>query len=157
VRSLSPTVLREIRDFLLSNPTTPAPYQLTKWLDAIDRALGPKRSVGLARRRKAQKDIERQEKITDIREQVWLRSNGRCEACGIPLPSVLGELDHALGGSGRRRALESVETTWRLDHRCHVLKTNNDPTAFYWAEKFAEHCRQHGYTEEAEMAMARVA
>lgn len=156
MRTVPPRVLKEIRDFLsaFNIPLYEYEHQRESWIKHIDRALETRRSSKLARRRKAHKDIARQEKTADVRLCVWRRSRGRCECCDIPLFESDGELDHFFGGS-RRRLEERVETCWFLCHFCHQRKTENSPSAQYWAERFKAHCLDHGYKAEAEMAMAR--
>ena len=41
-----------------------------------------------------------------------------CEGCGLENAS---ELHHSIGGNGKRRQHEAVETCFALGHRCHSL------------------------------------
>jgi hypothetical protein len=97
----------------------------------------------------------RRARISRIRDEVKGRARGRCEA--LHLEIIAGRevwmrcrhrglaLDHWLGGSGRRRPFESVETTWLLCIGDDRARTANDPTAEFWNRSFAEHCRRWGY------------
>lgn len=91
-----------------------------------------------------------------IKAQIALRSRGRCEACGKRLPKSEAQDDHFFGGSGRRLAMESVETCWHLCVPCHRDKTENRPSAEHWLEKFVAHCEKHGYAQAAEEARKRI-
>lgn len=81
-------------------------------------------------------------KIGAIRAAVMDRARGRCEACGERAALAL---DHWLGGIGRRRQMESVETTWALCGECHRDRTENRPSAADWNRHFEAHARRHGY------------
>lgn len=87
-----------------------------------------------------------------IRAVVAARADGHCEACLVydpifSLASALNplELDHWLGGSGRKRQAQAVENTWALHRSCHRARQANDPSAAVWNERFAAHCGRHGY------------
>ena len=118
-------------------------------MEAIDRALTPKRSLAPAAKRRASKAELRAEKISAIRGEVWERSSGSCENCTTDLNDSEGDLDHAFGGSGRRRTMEAVTTCWRLCRTCHQDKTNNLPDAAHWWGRFAKHCKARGYSQTA--------
>lgn len=85
-----------------------------------------------------------------VRAEVWRRSEGRCEACGLQIPDEIGELDHFIGGS-RRRRLTNTSNCWRLDPECHRNKTNNKPSRAWWLGLFEEHCENHGYPVPASL------
>lgn len=91
---------------------------------------------------KKSKRATRAQTIAEIRRTVMARAHGRCE-CGCRRRGPL-ELDHVFGGS-KKRSLESVETCWALLHEHHDDKTNNRPSAAFWAEKFRAHCLRQGY------------
>jgi len=93
---------------------------------------------------KARRRARFAEETRRIREAVWRRS-GRCEACGYTTGDSYDQLDHVLGGSGRRRQRQSVETCWRLCWYCHRKKTENEPTRKWWAARFITHCEKYGY------------
>ena len=87
---------------------------------------------------------ERAEKMAQIRAAVEKRSRGLCEAChGAFLQR--GALDHWLGGTGRRRQMESIETCWLLCWSCNHMRTHNSPTSESWNRIFEAHCKAHGY------------
>lgn len=90
-----------------------------------------------------------------VRDAVFERAAGRCEAFERFLigrqmvwrrcsrsPIVM---DHWLGGSGRRKPMESVETCWALCGLCNTDRTANDPNAAYWNIARAMHDQVHGY------------
>jgi hypothetical protein len=52
-----------------------------------------------------------------LRHEVIVRAAGACEWCGDPVPP--GELHHVLGGSGRRRQEERLDTLAFLCLACH--------------------------------------
>ena len=83
----------------------------------------------------------------ELRHDVVVRSNGRCEnpACRKVITSGGCSWDHWLGGNGRRQEQESLATTWLLCAACDYARTNNEPSATYWNERFKTHCERHGY------------
>lgn len=84
------------------------------------------------------------------------RARGWCECgCGHPFSSgfACATLDHFFG---RARAEESEATCWLLRWECHHAKTNNDPSARVWHERWIRHCERHGYVDEAARARARL-
>lgn len=84
--------------------------------------------------------------MKEIRASAWERANYLCECgCGRDLRLWGCELDHWLGGSGRRKQKQSVETCWLLAGLCHRRRTRNEPDAAYWNARFEKHCRKHGY------------
>lgn len=90
-----------------------------------------------------------------IRAAVCKRAEGACEHCGawVGLNGETGEADHFEGRSAGRPQ-ESVENVWLLcggvtkPNGCHFQRTNNNPSAAYWLEKFIGHCIKHGFTSE---------
>lgn len=66
---------------------------------------------------KKQKRLERRERVGELRRAVFDRAAGRCERCGREPPV---HLHHTLGGSGRRRQLESVENCVAVCLSCHA-------------------------------------
>lgn len=92
---------------------------------------------------KKRKPGRRARATAEIREAVLKRSRGWCEACGQG-PMTL-ELDHWLGGSGRRVQKQSVETCWALCRECHYGRTHNIPGAVVWNAHFRHHCERYGY------------
>lgn len=80
-----------------------------------------------------------------LRHEVLERAKFRCESCGADLRKAGCVFDHWLGGSGRRREQESLETTWALCLGCNDRRTINVPSAAHWNDTFAKHCRKHGY------------
>lgn len=83
----------------------------------------------------------------EIREMVMTRAGGMCECgCGRALLYFgAAEMDHWLGGSGRRKQKESVETCWMLSGYCHHRRTRNEPSVAAWNERFERHCRLYDY------------
>lgn len=121
---------------------------------AID-AARPKRSVKLARSRKAAKKRTKKQEAADIRGAVMKRADGRCECgCGeLAHPWDPLELDH-FRGRGRS---ETVESCWALRASHHKKKTLSEPSAAYWLKSFINHARYRGFDEEAAQARRRLA
>lgn len=96
-------------------------------------------------KRRADKALARRERIQRVhalRSHALDRARYRCECCSSLGPLVM---DHWLGGRGRRRQEERLETVWMLCLRCNDDRTANRPSAEYWNERFEEHCARHGY------------
>jgi hypothetical protein len=108
----------------------------------------------LARKPKESKRKQKREETFLVRAEVFRRANGVCECgCGRPLTTALAggpTLDHFFG---RARA-ESIETCWALRWDCHVMKTENRPSATSWLDRFVTHCRRHMYLDTALKAMS---
>lgn len=103
--------------------------------------------------RRAAKRAAHREETARIREAVMTRAGGYCEACGGPAtgtdPLVL---DHMLGGIGRRRQRQSVETCWAIHGMtCHVNRTNNAPAAALWRTWMQLFLERHGYPVPKEL------
>ena len=153
--AISKGMLRDIKAILVcvhEGEGTVQASTVYEAMEAIDRALTPKRSLAPAAKRRASKAELRAEKISAIRHKVEARSQGRCENsnCAAEFSDAHpGEMDHAFGGSGRRRAMESELTCWMLCHACHRDKTNNLPDAAHWWGRFAKHCHDYCYTMTA--------
>jgi hypothetical protein len=101
--------------------------------------------------RQAGKRVAREREILargELRSDVLGRAQGRCESCGTLLASSGVVFDHWLGGSGRRRQRESLETCWALCVLCNWRRTTNLPTAEYWNDRFRIHCERYGYGYE---------
>ena len=103
----------------------------------------PKRSIRAARARRDEKRTTRREEMAALREAVMKRAGGKCEACGMS--STRLHCDHWQGGVGRRRAEQSIATTWALCPSCDFARTRNNPDAETWNRTFAAHCAEHGY------------
>ena len=78
----------------------------------------------------------------EIRHDVIVRSGGRCEFCRIPVPP--GELHHILGGIGRRRRDERVDTVAFICVACHHAYHRGDEDVLWWAKSWAN---AHGFAE----------
>jgi 5-methylcytosine-specific restriction endonuclease McrA len=99
-----------------------------------------------AKARKTAKAVQHRGSTASIREAVMQRAAGKCEHCGGEFyPWDAPEMDHFMGGGGRRRQAASIETCWLLHRFCHLNRTNNYPTAAYWNGSFARHCQKHRY------------
>jgi hypothetical protein len=81
----------------------------------------------------------------ELRHEVLKRAGERCESCGADLHVAGFVFDHWLGGNGRRKAEERIDTTWALCLACNQARTDNDPSAEHWNERFERHCQRHGY------------
>jgi hypothetical protein len=121
--------------------------------------MAPKRAVVAAKKRKAAKKTTKKEQTAAIRESVMWRAGGLCECgCGRQLNanqfSYAAELDHFFP---KARTRQTVKTCWALTLHCHRRKTDNNPSAEHWLERFITHAEAHGYREEAGMATRRLA
>lgn len=81
----------------------------------------------------------------ELHRAVMARSRGRCECCARLVGTLALQLDHFLGGSGRRREEQSVENCWALCEGDHYRRTVNLPSTAAWNAAFAEHCRRNGF------------
>lgn len=161
MRSLPPKVLKELRELVIylrvRQPGING-HNLQALQASLDRAITPKRAAAPARKRRVAKRASHREEMAGIREAVLERADDHCEACRSRTGMAL-QVDHMFGGSGRRRALQSVETCWALCNLCHHAKTNSVPDAASWLESFVKHCARHhgtGYAKAAVMAQARL-
>ena len=85
------------------------------------------------------------ERLREIRIAVMKRAAGTCEALDCQQRTLELQLDHWLGGGGRRRQMESVETCWALCAKDHAARTCNIPSASHWNALFRAHCKKYGY------------
>lgn len=115
----------------------------------LDRSVPHRLVKPMQRKREAverQKRLSKREETARIRAAVEARAEGCCEYCSstfsFPDPA---EMDHWLGGSGRRRQEQSVETCWLLHRNCHRLRQEALPSAAHWNENFKRHCKKYGY------------
>jgi len=95
--------------------------------------------------KKKQKRLSRKGAVAAVRPLVVDRANGHCE-CGCGVPFGVGNTDYSADWDefyGRKRV--SVQETWMLSRRHHLLKTQNWPYRAYWDEKFKAHCAKYGY------------
>lgn len=113
-----------------------------------------------ARERKEKKRAAHREDTGALRAAVFARAGGWCEVRELSRVGLgeLGsvtitercalaptEMDHWLGGWGRRRQKQSIETCWALCTEHHRLRQANYPSAAAWNLRFQKHCRAHGY------------
>ena len=158
--ALSKGMLRDIKAILVcvhEGEGTVQASTVYEAMEAINRALTPKRSLAPAAKRRASKAETRKEEMQQLRSAVVERAGDDCEACQLPFREENpGELDHWFGGSGRRLVAQSFETCWLIHHSCHSDRTNNRPDAAYWIRRFTAHCRRHGYETTAVMAERRL-
>lgn len=111
----------------------------------------PKRITGqpTAEERREEKRRAHAESTSGIRAACAARAANRCELCGMLQGSSL-EMDHVLGGSGRRRERQSMETCWMLCRYCHQYKTSH-PAGENWRAAFRVHCAKYGYPVPKEL------
>lgn len=94
----------------------------------------------------------------EIRAAVMVRANFRCEVihsggrCALPAISM----DHWLGGAGRRRQQQKVETCWALCATHDYQRTHNVPSAAVWNERRRRHCDVHGHGFQPHIEHARL-
>lgn len=148
--SLSKRAMREVRDRLAALAATSGDPALARLIAVVERSLKARSVKRLAlseadEQRYREKVRAHRAEVAAMREAVWRRSRGCCEACGKHLLPVEGELDHWLGGFGRRLAEECVESTWRLCRGCHDERHANKPSAAHWNDVFRDHCGRYGY------------
>lgn len=95
---------------------------------------------------------------SDVRANVWARSAGRCEACGIMMGmgANRGHMDHFFGGS-KRTSETTIEGCWRLCITCDGRKTCNVPSRRAWLLLYETHCKAHGYQAQAEKVAGAIA
>lgn len=98
--------------------------------------------------RRAKKRRAHAESTSAIRAACVARAANHCELCGM-LQGLL-EMDHVLGGSGRRRQKQSVKTCWILCRYCHRYKTAH-PVGTNWRAAFRAHCAKYGYPVPKEL------
>ena len=115
-----------------------------------------------SKKRKEEKSRARRGSIAEIRAAVWERSGGRCENIGECLFLFEsnpwdGELDHWMGGSGRRRSEQSMKNCWRLCWGCHRARTTNMPSVAYWNDRWKAHCERYGYAFAPHVEHAKAA
>lgn len=114
-----------------------------------------KRSVKLARARKAAKRETKREETARIRREVEARADGRCEICAAGNPT---DLHHSFG---RVRVRQTASSCLFLCRRCHADLTENRPSAAHWwglqalvfarlglTESFARAKRMAAYAED---------
>lgn len=97
--------------------------------------------------------LEREREILargELRHDVIVRANGRCEWCRVPVPP--GELHHILSGSQRRRA-ESLSSLAFVCVACHHAAHRNDIDVLFWASSWAN---AHGFTEARAAIQRRI-
>lgn len=87
-----------------------------------------------------------------LRDVLMARCDGLCENWSCF--RLAAHLDHFFG---RGKVPQSEETCWMLCVECDNDKTNNRPSAWYWASAFSGLCDTRGYANGAEMARARLA
>lgn len=105
----------------------------------------PMKAARLAKKKLSREEMNAQ--TADIREQCVKRSGTWCECgCGQPYtPFYPAEMDHFLGGHGRRKQRQSVESCWMLRRDCHAAKTRLSPSSAFWDAKWAAHAARYGY------------
>jgi hypothetical protein len=104
-----------------------------------------------ARRKATKLDRERETlRRGELRHDVIVRSNGRCEFCRVPVPP--GELHHLLAGSQRRRC-ESLSTLAFVCVPCHAAYHRNDEDVLWWAKSWAN---AHGFAESLAEVTRRI-
>lgn len=88
-----------------------------------------------------------------IRPAIFIRSKGRCEACGRHITEESMHGDHFFG---RAKVPESITNCWCLCLTCDTAKTTSKPSAAQWLQRFAWHCGKHGYAAERELALSKL-
>lgn len=107
-----------------------------------------RRSVSPRKIEKKAKKLSKRGQTAEIRAAVMARAGGLCEERYHGLRGCNGaadEMDHWLGGSGRRLQKQSVENCWALCWNHHVYRQQGRPSAEWWNERFREHCKRFGY------------
>lgn len=106
-----------------------------------------KKPIQKAREAKEQKErLSRMGATAAIREACVRRAAGLCEACWTPFAVANpAEMDHWLGGNGRRRQKQAIENCWMLHMTCHQRRQRGQPDAEYWNRRFHQHAAYYGY------------
>lgn len=111
---------------------------------------GPSKSLPerSQKQRREEKRAAHREETAEIRGEVELRSGADCEYVDLNgdrcrWPGT--DLDHWLGGSGRRRQAQSAANTWLLCSLHHGQRTRNEPDVERWNRAFARHCARYLY------------
>ncbi len=86
----------------------------------------------------------------ELRHDVIIRANGRCETCRVPVPP--GELHHVLSGSQRRRR-ESMSSLLFVCVACHHALHRNDLEVLFWASSWAN---ANGFVEARAAIQKRI-
>lgn len=132
-----------LRRIYNGEPLTSRQRGAAEWL--LHRLQKPaSKSKKAARARKEGRAATHRDETGRIREAVLQRAAGVCENCGARTADV-AHLDHWLGGSGRRRPMQAVETTWLLCAMCDYSRTHNLPSAAFWNDRRMRHCASYGY------------
>lgn len=114
-------------------------------------ASAPKKAPIAHRKEKAAKDKAHAVETSDIRAAVMERAGYVCEHCATPETNFNPlTLEHMFG---RIKTPQSVENCWSLCLSCHRKKTDGIPSAVYWFQAFAIHCKTHGYAKQARAAL----
>ena len=87
----------------------------------------------------------RMERLREIRIKAMERAKGQCEAPDCHNRTLDLQMDHWLGGSGRRREEEALDTVWMLCAKCHAARTCNVPSVSAWNALWRVHCKRYGY------------
>ena len=113
------------------------------------KAIRPKRSTLIARRRRQDERQEHNAETSDIYAQVERRAQGRCECgCGLAFDSSIEgrpAMDHMFG----RIEEQTVEACWMLRTDHHEAKTAHSPSRYHWINRFLVHVTRHRYYAEA--------
>jgi hypothetical protein len=145
---LSKRILMEMREHFSGNARwVECPPGERRWLEAIDLALKPRRSLKPARQRRAEKKKTKKEETAEIRAAVFERAKGLCEMCG----TFATDLEHAFG---RVRVPQKVSNCLAICRPCHRARTNNQPSAEHWWKRYAAHFWKYGYFDSCQMANA---
>lgn len=120
-------------------------------VEELRAALRPSPKLRASKRAKvARKTANRKtkaEQTKEIREAIWVRSGGSCEAaCGFWVTWNAGVMDH---WHGRGKEKQSVENCWFICNGCDHAKTHNRPSAAAWLEKWRAHCIRNDLRSEA--------
>ena len=111
--------------------------------------------------RKQEKRANHREETARIRERVFQRAGGACEACRTGFVSWGRTMDHFYGGTGKSQR-QTVENCWVLcgtpsiPGSCHYLRQRNEPSVSLWNERFRKHCERYGYPILAHIEHATV-
>lgn len=109
------------------------------------RAFRPMKQQRLAKKKATRE--EQNAETARIRGELIGRAMGVCECgCGMWFTSLNpAEMDHFLGGTGRRKQRQSVGSCWMLRRDCHLMKTSLSPSAAFWNSRFAAHAAHYNY------------
>lgn len=107
----------------------------------------PKPSKKTRAMARAEAKMERRLRLAEVRHEVVVRCAGYCELCRL---DRVRELHHILGGTGRRKKEERLDTLIGLCLTCHASIHSGDLRALHRLARWAHDQRFLAAATEAE-------